>query len=511
MKLEAITTTDTTNFPVKQFFLTACRWISDPSIYESMPTGGAPWRLPRARLSELDVRRMLEAGHVASTDPAAVLGSVLVFPVDEVSKKRRRCIKHTKDINDHFGRDTLQKVCLPSRSEQSLQSRSGKFALTLDFAAYFDQFELHPAISQRMCFEAHGSTLCLRRMPMGQRQAVEVAQGATNVLLSFELPADVSVQSCIDNVRFVGPTAASVIAAARAFVARCRRAGCTINDLPDVGSPEADHQALAKMVHQQGEWLGAEYDYSRAKQRVAQKSIDKLGVSWAHADGWSMKDYAAHLGLLFFATSVLRLNVGRHFETMKRYRLRSAAAAHDPSLWRERVAMEMAEAADLDAWTREAITNAWVPCHDGRPPALILVTDASDWGWGALCLDTDSGLVDSCSVPWTRADRERLDVSKSSYAEPEAVYRALCRFVRPAENRPVAVYTDSTTAQWSLPKGYSPSFVVNAIAAKCRDAFPAVQLITHHVKGSENVVDPLSRGNTLPESAAIAMQRVVRR
>ena len=167
------------------------------------------------------------------------------------------------------------------------------------------------------------------------------------------------------------------------------------------------------------------------------------------------------------------------------------------------------EAEDLEAWTAEALSNSWVPCLDESPSERFIATDASEWGWGAIFLDVASGLVDFCSVPWSQRDRNSFDVSHSAHAEPEAVFRALCRFVRPGDSRPVSVLTDSTTAKHSLPKGYSPSFVVNAIASRCQSAFPSLRLDTHHVPGALNGVDPLSRGLPLPADPESTVRRMM--
>ena len=87
--------------------------------------------------------------------------------------------------------------------------------------------------------------------------------------------------------------------------------------------------------------------------------------------------------------------------------------------------------------------------------------------------------------------------------------RALCRFVRPTDSRPVLVLTDSTTAQHALPRGYSPSFVVNAIAARCRASFQAILVDTQHVPGVHNEVDPLSRGQQLIADPLATVQRMM--
>ena len=74
----------------------------------------------------------------------------------------------------------------------------------------------------------------------------------------------------------------------------------------------------------------------------------------------------------------------------------------------------------------------------------------------------------------------------------------------------VAVITNSTTARYALPRGYSPSFVVNAIAARCRRDFPSIRLDTYHIAGSSNAVDPLSRNQPPPyEDCVSGLRRMM--
>jgi hypothetical protein len=264
----------------KQYFLEAQKWIRDPSVYNKLPVLAASIPLPQARIPSVGaVNLMVDAQQVAEIKRDKVQGRVKIFPVAEMSKNRFRIIKHTEDINKTFGKDTLLPVNFPSRRQQSAQAASGRFALCLDFSAYFDSFKLEKSISMRMCFASGDKFYCLLRMPMGQRQSVAVAQGATDVLLSFDLPPGVTSQSCIDNVRFVGPKR-EVLQAGLEFVKRCREVGCTINELPSSNSPNEDRQQLESLIVEQGNWLGAEYDYRRSRQRVADKSIQKIRVSW---------------------------------------------------------------------------------------------------------------------------------------------------------------------------------------------------------------------------------------
>lgn len=473
----------------------AMRWVLTEAPYAELqrkaPRGAL--EVPTTRLSPEDVAKMEAAGQVRRVPLQQVDGYVKVFGVPEMAKLRRRAIKHTADINDRFGRDTLQAVVFPTRSQQSRQSASGAFVAAVDFAAYFDQFALVEEVQRRMCFRSGAVLYALTRMPMGQRHAVAAAQRTTDVLTSFALPPGVSVQSCIDNIRFVGPKK-GVRLALLELVARCRLCGVTINELPSANSGEDDRRQAETLIRQDGDWLGAHYDHAQARQRLAAKTVEKLRRSWERREEWTLRAYAAHMGLLFFATSVLRLKLAGYFDALKGLRGKSQKVTACPELWDLPVpAMAEGESRALQAWTRVATANAFVPCETEAPAGLTLLTDACETGWGALCVDSDTGMAMSHSAMWTPQERITLQTVHSTYAEPEAVYRAVCRFVRPAETRQVLVLTDSAAAKGALAKGHSPSFVVNAIAARLNSAFGEVQFRYAHVPGKQNGADGLSR------------------
>ena len=469
----------------------AVRWILDDGCYAGMQQHrpATTRQVPRAKLDVADVTLMHEAGQLKEVNLEFVRGYVQMFAVPELAKRRRRVIKHTRAINDAFDRRTILPVRQPTRAQQSAQAASGAFALTLDFAAFFDQFEIAATIQRRMCFRSGGRVWALTRMPMGQRHAVAVAQCATDKLLSFAYPAGVTAQSCIDNVRFVG-SRLGVIEAARIFVDRCRKVGATLNEL---SAQDDVKTALERLVHQEGDWLGAVYDYKTAKQKVAVKSVDKLRLSWNRRQRWTHRQYAAHMGLLFFCASVLRMPLAGYFEALKQLRRRSSDLAANEELWEQPVEVAPGEWDALSRWTATALKNEWVPCDNGAKASKFIITDASGWGWGALCFDERTGATTWHSQEWSAADRRRIDTDASTRAEPEGVLQALRRFCWRGERGPVAVLTDSTTAKYALTKGYSASFEVNAIVARVKAEFPLLQLHLHHIAGTANPADGLSR------------------
>jgi hypothetical protein len=156
--------------------------------------------------------------------------------------------------------------------------------------------------------------------------------------------------------------------AALQFVQRCRTVGATINELPSTNTTVEDEQQVSGLITQEGEWLGAEYDYQGSRQRLAKKTADKLAASWGARNTWTNRRYAAHMGLLFFATNVLRLRVASHFDALKGLRSRSQMLTADPERWDDPAHLGVAELAALARWTEESSANCYVPCVTGEKP-----------------------------------------------------------------------------------------------------------------------------------------------
>jgi hypothetical protein len=133
-------------------FNLAVSWITTGAdmayVYARMTTPSVADQstLPRAKLYPADVLQMAEAGQVVELELSQVRGFVRTFVVPELL--HRRAIKHTRDINDN--KYALVPSFLPKCQEQLQQAASGQFALTLGFAAYFDQFPHNEAIPRRM-------------------------------------------------------------------------------------------------------------------------------------------------------------------------------------------------------------------------------------------------------------------------------------------------------------------------------------------------------------------------
>ncbi len=418
-------------------------------------------------------------------------------------KERQRAIKWTRGLNNFYGKDSLVGVPLPTRQEQRRQAvRDGTrplFAITLDASAFFDAFELDAEISLLQCVEWRGRVYRSTRMSMGQRSSVDVAQSCALVLADFDT-GTVEIQCNVDNFRLTGPDRDELVRVAAEFVRRTVvESNVTLNEIPleIAEDPLRLEEVLLAQVHQRGDWLGCTYDYEQHSVCVAEKSVAKLRYSYDRAvrDGWTVRSFYVHMGLLFFFMSVLDLSLAPYFDLMRAYshlanRL-DGADDRDP-VWEFELSVAPSVTRQLTAWTETALENKALDLRlQARSPRKVLFVDASALGWGAILFDTESGAFQAHHERWR--DDERFDVHHSAWAEPEAAYRAIARFVPPGELRPTLVISDSTTAVMAIENRRSPSYFVNTIAARLARAFPPNQLLAQHIPGESHPCDWMSR------------------
>jgi hypothetical protein len=121
-----------------------------------------------------------------------------------------------------------------------------------------------------------------------------------------------------------------------------------------------------------------------------------------------------------------------------------------------------------------------------------LFVDASDYGWGAIHYNPETGGVSVVDERWK--PQESFDTRFSAWSEPEAAYRALCRFVPPTADYQTVVVTDSTVTKWMIQTGYSPSYLVNGIALRIKNNWPSNTITAVHIPGRIHPCDFLSRG-----------------
>lgn len=400
---------------------------------------------------------------------------------------RERIIGWTRTINDAV--EQAEGVQFHTKEELHAPLKGGNmYAIQLDMMAWFDQIPLDPARRRFYRFKAGGKLYQFLKTPMGARQSVEIAQYVVKALVSGTHPESVWAHIHVDNVRFMGRSKEEVIQSASNFIKRCIEVGAIINETMDP-NPES----LALLVEEEGDFLGESYDYKEGKVRVAEKTMKKIAYSWENRENWSMKQMAAHYSLLFYSGQTLGIRPTEYFGAMRHYRDTARILQQNPYLW-TCPAMRLAPAQlnELAAWTELIRKNEWRTITDEEPITKWIVTDASAWGWGAMCWNGTT--LEIHGQEWEQEFKEAHG-NFSAHAEPEAIIRSLCKFVRPGER--AKIFTDHEALKWAGPKGYSSSYTVNDILRRIKQNF-GDQVVIVYLPGHLNPADPMSR-NRAPD------------
>jgi hypothetical protein len=480
---------------IRASLMKALAWITDERLYEAATSED----LERCSLTRADVELQIARGKIEFTN--SWRGTCKSGRVPEHAKRRFRAIQHPKVANHVTAKP--EPVNFASTAERHSAILRGQFVLSLDFAAFFDQFLMKEEVRDFFAFHALGKVARMKVMPMGLKHSVGVAQESTKQLLNFK--SSVYSEAYVDNVRFVHDDVEDLLSAASTFLVRCAWAEVTVNEV-DVsvlrGLEEAQALELAKsllrpLVKSKEAWLGEVYDYEKKEISIADRTREKIERCFDQKTP-TYRHLAARFGLLLYAARTLGMKLSAYFAARRAMQVIGRLMARREDWW-DRVAPPLCESvvSSMRAWRDDILRAA--PRHVTAPcePQLVIITDASNYGWGAIAMD-DEGRESSSGQEWTTADHATNFTTHSARAEPEAVFRAACRWVRRRLHRLVHVISDSSTAVGALGKGHSASFHVNGVCARLNETFPGVRFVFSHVAGEKNPADAISRGATEP-------------
>ena len=478
-------------------------WLDRPERYTKVPVkhlNGAP----RARLTDSQVAALLHHGVIADVRRNHIRGHVRMFVVPEPSKKRWRPIKYTKDANDVLGKDTLAHVSFATKPVICDLVHAGTHFIALDFASYYDQFVYAENVARRFCFRTNdGTTYRLNTLAMGQRQAVEVAMSATKLLLDFERKS--RAEAVIDNVIFVG-SRDDVLRDAAEFVRRVRLVGGTLNE---------DVDNLESLVCETGDWCGIALDMHSKTVKLTGKILEKLAYSWGRRERWSWRNFAAHVGLLFWSWGIIDLPMADFFPLMRFISAFGRRMTDETEDWDAPAVITDASVWKvLETWTLLAQRNKPRIVKPSSEPEWLVCTDASGWGWGYVATNQKTGELRYHGAPWSAyARRVHGDkLGKSGFAEPMAVVNALCHLIPSNKPTHVLVGTDNTVAQASFTRSFnSHSFDINERLRRLQHKFgPEYRFEFVHIPGVSNPADALSRGGGIAsEESGESLRRVL--
>jgi hypothetical protein len=466
-------------------FRRARGWLDDPRRYDDVPVLSAKGA-PATRMKDEWIDQLVEGGVVVPIKRSEVRGWTKMFVVPEPAKRRFRPIKHTYVANEVIGKETLQKITFPSKAEICDLVHKGDCFIALDFAAYYDQFLLHPDVAHRFCFRKGNRFFRLNTLPMGIRNAVECASCTTARILDFSRAS--ATEAIIDNVIFVGKTD-EVIHDATIFDERRAAVGAKLNE---------DTSDIAALVQNVGDWGGIHLDFVNKTTSLTQKTLEKTAFSWGNRDIWTNRQFAAHIGLLFWSVGIINVPMAEFFPLLRFISSLSRVLTEREDLWEQRTLIPPSVWPSLDAWTALVLRNKPRDVPRSAAPEWLLITDASEFGWGYYAINNVTGAVRSHGAQWSYKFRELYGarLRESTFTEPQGIHNACCHLLDPTNPTRVRILTDSTVAQASFSRGYNThSYHINECVRRLKATFGDDFVFDYvHIPGVCNLADEASRG-----------------
>jgi hypothetical protein len=431
-------------------------------------------------------------------------GRVKAFLVPEHPKHRWRFIQNPKEANKLTAQDV--KVNFTPFYDRHNAVLKGKYSIDLDWAAFFDQFELSDEVSEYFSFTVEdGTVYSMKVLPMGLKHSVSLAHTATRQLLNFG--PSCYVEAYIDNVRLISDDRDALIRDAATLMTRCAEAGVTVNEADAAPlmavRPDKRHAAakalVTPLVTSKAAWLGELYDYDAKTIQMCDKTREKV-AKCLDAPRPSFRSFAAMAGILQYASRTLGMPLARYHAARRAISDVAWLLETCDKLWdHEMPPLCEAVRQNFKLWRADVLAAPPRIMREPQHPELVIIVDASDTGWGALSFD-EHGREGFRAAKWDTADRRAFNTKSSVRAEPEGLFRACCMLVRKSVHRTVYIASDSSAAVGAVNKGSSASYWMNHVCDKLQAAFPDTIFKVVHIRGEDNPADGISRGEAEPSS-----------
>jgi hypothetical protein len=372
--------------------------------------------------------------------------------------------------------------------------------------------------------------------PTGFRPVCGVADAITDAILEAAYTTSgvdremVFGDTYIDNVYAVAPDTTQARSAlkrlAAAFLLHSYRVGAILNgwDTPAIASAvEAlpDAQALEALLiavnprleemlaAEAVDILGARYDLVAGARGLTETTKDKVRAARHLADGLqgrTRRQLAAIFGLLLYVSRVLCLapQLPQFYDGMSYFR--RLASLGEAGGW-DGLAPPLRECENqqLRFWLDLALT-ASPTSLEVRSADFTVFTDASSWGVGAVAVSS-TGTTQTMSVPWSEADRLRVNTNSSVSAEPAGVLKVLYRFLPPSFEGVVDVAVDHQPLVYAAEAGMPRARVYAACLAEVAQRWPHATVRFFFVAGVANPADPYSRGRVVAGLSTVRQGR----
>ena len=277
-----------------------------------------------------------------------------------------------------------------------------------------------------------------------------------------------------------------------------------LNEIDVASATLADCRVL---VSEETDFFGEVVNFRRKTSRVREKTPEKLRELWHLRDTWSWKQAVGAIITALWCAPVLAIDLSKHYRTLAALRMAGRLLQRDPSLWDSPAILRPEFFGDFSTVVAIVCLNADTPIARAlsfTDTTHTIITDASAWGWGAFCIRHSDWTVVDAQAPWggSLAGNEQ-----STTAEPEAIWRAACRFLSPNEHAVVMIVTDHSPWVDVVRRGYSASALNNGVLRRLKERFPRAVFEARHVAGINNPADTISRvwGPASPPAADRAL------
>ena len=477
------------------------RFAQDPKLYEEI-CKDRPRNMEtneRTNITEDDIDKMASSNSFKGPIPRKLRRRLAkrfgkVFCRTQEAKKRRRQLYWPKQLNDEVEKwlGGTPECDIHEAIVHARHIAPGSYAICHDFTKGFMQIPLDEGVQPYYAFMYKGKVYYNMTAPMGAIWAPALMQTISEVLAYNEI-AGVRTNVHIDNVRFHGTDPKAVQRASDEFVARCKRVNATLNDDPE------------NQIHQRGVFCGVETDYEAGTHRVAQKTLDKLRneAKWIDDDKATIEDIRVLFGLLHFCTRVLRIPPSEFFLQVKFQRRRMKELAKGNITESSPANVWPKAKPGLRNWVDLILANDWTKHHvDPDNVDLVIATDASVTGWGAVLYNEATGDVHATGGSWRKTyksddinELEVLAVSKAAEAFADVIHQQRVQSV--------VILLDNTASVHVLKKGSSRNFEMNEALRKALRSLPkevSVRVAYITTETNKDFADPLSRGKSIDTS-----------
>ena len=442
--------------------------------------------------------QLLQSGHFSEAPKSAIRGFAQLFTVEEPRKKRRRVILWPRTINEAIHREEMPVPSLIGDVAEAYPLLNTR--ILLDMPAAFYQLRLPMDIALTMGIKTKWGILVPSKLPMGIAYAPEMIQTILHCVVfrscqqtHFANPVQFHVH--IDNVKLQHAEEPAVRRVADLIKAECHKWGLLINE--ELGTT----------------YCGVEMAHAQNAVRVAPHTLAKIPVSPPRCMAFA--DLREIVSRIIYAARVLRIPLACYYALIKNVRrIYSKFPAPNQSVVLWKLAY-----ADLLAWIELIHKNTWT-CrpHKTQVPScptdaennsddrhLVLFTDASDIGYGALLL-TPGNLL-SHSGRW---DQKQL-AYHITRKEMEAVAIAAKRWQAEIKNaKSLRIIVDNTSVLFSLKKGSSHSYWMNkSLLEALRNLSPLPFTTVEYISSAKMPADGLSRGRSANEVSLAGLRQLL--